>query len=640
MLLLSALGRVQHHPYLFIPSYIFSFLFLVGMLTAVPVHWHEKQQWIFIAILSIILRIAFFNYPASSDVYRYIWEGNILNKGFNPYLAAPDSPVLKSYVDEVWRHVSHKNLTACYPPLSMLIFQMAAAISPTVPCFKGLVLLFDSASISLLALLIRDRGLPPNRIALYALNPLVLVYIAGEGHLDVIQVFFILLCFYLLAKNKTALAFFSLGCGVMVKYFAILIAPFLVTSENWKKGVYLIVALAAFYLPFWTTGTDLFSSLMLLGTVNSYNDSIAALLRTVLGSYSVWAGLFLLLFCLSVIFVVVHDPLRSSYLALSCSLLLLATLNPWYLVLITPFLAFFPSRAWLYLQAATIPCLYLQYHTAAFYQSSWITLLEYLPFYGMVIWDARNNRRIMVHRHFPPARTISAIVPALNESDNIQNCIETLKQEKAIFEIVVADGGSVDGTQEIAKNSGAAVIPTEKGRGRQIKSAIDYCKGDIILIVHADCFIQNNATSTIISELNSKPEYVGGAVEMHYAESSAASRFLAFLNNARSRWTGISFGDQAQFFRKEALDLIGGYPDLMLMEDVELSMRLKEIAPLCLIPAGVVVSKRRWTSTGFWSNSLRVVWLCLSYLVRRRLKLAESGAEDFYERYYRTADEK
>jgi len=57
MLLLSALGRVRHHPYLFIPSYIFSFLFLAGMLIVFPVHWHEKQQWIFIAILSIILRV-------------------------------------------------------------------------------------------------------------------------------------------------------------------------------------------------------------------------------------------------------------------------------------------------------------------------------------------------------------------------------------------------------------------------------------------------------------------------------------------------------------------------------------------------------------------------------------------------------
>lgn len=637
MLLVSMLGRVQYHPFLFIPSYLLSFLFLFGMLVAFPSHWPERRQWIFFAMLSAMLRMAFFTYPASSDVYRYIWEGYILNNGFNPYLVAPENPVLKPYINEIWQHISHKNLTACYPPFAMLIFRGAAAVSPTIPCFKGLVLLFDSASIWLLVLLIRSRKLPPNRLALYALNPLVLVYIAGEGHLDVIQVFFILLCLHLFDRNKPAFAFFSLGCGAMVKYFAVLVAPFLVTSKNWKKTVYLVVTPAICYLPFWSTGTDLFSSLVLLGTVNSYNDSIAVILRSLLGPYSVVGSLVLLLVCLSLIFLVVHEPLRSSYLTFGCALLLLSTLNPWYLVLVAPFLPFFPSWAWLYLMAVSIPYLYVQYHTAVFYQSNWITLFEYLPFYAMVIWDTYNDRRILVHRHFRPASTMSVVIPALNESGKIEDCLERLNKEKAVLETIVADGGSLDGTQEIAERSGATVLAAERGRGRQVKAAIDQCAGDIILILHADCLIQTDMTSKIISELNSRSGYVGGALEMQYSEGSLTNRFIALLNNARSRWTGISFGDQAQFFRKEALSLIGGYPDLMLMEDVELSMRLKEVGPLLFIPDGVVVSERRWVCTGFWSNSLRVVWICFCYLVQRRLKLTECRARNFYQQYYSVA---
>jgi GT2 family glycosyltransferase len=183
-------------------------------------------------------------------------------------------------------------------------------------------------------------------------------------------------------------------------------------------------------------------------------------------------------------------------------------------------------------------------------------------------------------------------------------------------------------------NKGYRVVTAEKGRGNQIRKGIDYCKGDVILIVHADCLIRPNLTALVLRTLNANPQCIGGATGMEYFQGSAKTRFVAWVNNARARWTGISFGDQAQFFRREALSLIGGFPHLMLMEDVELSMRLKDNGPLCFIPHGVVVSNRRWEKLGFWSTCKGVIWRNFCYLVQRRLGRGDGSRRDLYERYY------
>ena len=592
---------------------------------------------LFILIMAVIARLAFLSFLHSHDVNRYIWEGYILNEGFNPYIHAPNDPILKPLVNEIWHGINHKDATACYPPLAMLFFRLGAFISPTPVFFKLFMALFDLATVWVLACLLRSYRMPPSRVLLYALNPLVLVYVAGEGHLDAMQAFFICLCFLLFAQKRKGWGFFSLGCAVMSKYFAIILTPFLINARNWKKSFYLLGALAAFYLPFWGTGSHFFSSLVPFGTDMHYNDSITVLLRALLGQKMVWASVILFGLCLLIIFLTVHDPLRSSYLAVGCLLLFLGTLHPWYLILITPFLVFFPSRAWLYLHMAvlfTFPVMHGEYYTGVFQEIHWLKIFEYVPFYGLLIWGVLREGYMFPTTPFEPVRTISVIVPTLNESENIARCLGALQRDRAITEAIVVDGGSRDGTREVARRMGYRVVTAEKGRGNQIRKGIDYCKGDVILIVHADCLIREGIPSFILRELNEKRQCIGGATGMEYLQGSLKSRFVAWVNNARARWTGISFGDQAQFFRREALSLIGGFPHLMLMEDVELPMRLKENGPLCFISHGVAVSKRRWERQGFWSTGMGAVWRCFRFLVQRRLRIGDGSRRDLYERYY------
>jgi rSAM/selenodomain-associated transferase 2 len=637
---MACIGPVGKHLYLFSTLYICSFLFLFGLLWTFPSDWSTKNQWVFIFFVSFVIRLAFLFFPISNDVGRYIWEGAILNKGFNPYIHPPNDPILEPIsreMNEVWQIINHKDASACYPPLMMFFFRFAAFFSPTPIFFNIFIVLFDLATIWVLALLLRSYKIPPNRLLLYALNPLVLVFIAGEGHLGAIQVFFICFCFYLFTRGKEEWGFFSLGCAIMSKYFAGIVAPFLINARNWKKSLFLFVALLVFYLPFWNTGRHLFDSLVPFGTVMHYNDSLTALLRIFFGSNTTWISVFLLGICLVIIFLVVHDPFKSAYLAIGALLLLLPTLHPWYLSLITPFLVFFPSRAWLYLHLSvvfTFPVLHMEYYSGVFQEVHFLKLLEYLPFYGLLIWDTFQNRRIFHTRPFEAVSWISVIIPTLNESQNIGGCLKSLQSDRVVMETIVVDGGSTDDTRERAKSLGAQVIHTPKGRGKQIKTGVSHARGEVILVLHADCLIRKGVPDLVLRELNENLHAIGGATGMEFSYKSRANYLIVWLNNLRARWSGIAFGDQAQFFRKEALPLIGGFPELMLMEDVELSMRLKEHGSLCFIPKGIVVSNRRWEKTGFWSNVMRVLWLCLNYLVQRRLGIGNAQGREFYERYY------
>jgi rSAM/selenodomain-associated transferase 2 len=284
----------------------------------------------------------------------------------------------------------------------------------------------------------------------------------------------------------------------------------------------------------------------------------------------------------------------------------------------------------------TVPVLHVECQTGIFQEIHWLKLFEYVPFYGLLLWEGFRSFPSPTSQFFESVSGISVIIPSLNESHNIGRCLESVKNHASI-EMVVADGGSTDGTPEIARSLGARVVEGKKGRGTQIGAGIRACRGDVILILHADCVLDPDVLHHVLMRLNGEARYIGGSVGMVYHKASFKNQLVTWLNNTRARLTGISFGDQAQFFRREALELMGGYPELMLMEDVELAMRLKEHGPVCFIPRGVVASDRRWRKLGFWGTFGRVVFHCTRYLVQRRLGIQDETGKDDYDCYYRQA---
>jgi rSAM/selenodomain-associated transferase 2 len=639
MAALAAMGPLGRHLPASMLLYAMGFILLIALVRRFPENLNPSRAWILVFVLGACGRLLFLPYPPGNDIFRYIWEGAVQNQGLNPYAIPPDSPtavhLAVGELGAAWERINHRWLTAVYPPAAMLLFRLLAAISTSAFFFKAVIILFDLGVMALLVRLLRHRGLPAARLLLYAANPLVIVFTAGEGHLDVVQVFFLCLGCVLLQHRKSAAGALALGIAVMSKYLSAAAAPFLMGRGNGVNLLAVFVPLLLF-VPYLDAGWGIFGSLAEFGTAMHYNDSIAAVFRECLGPAALPALGGLLFLCLAWVFLSVDDALHSVYLAVGCVLLFLPTLHPWYLMLIAPFLCVFPSRAWLYLQAAvlfTFPVMAGEMRTGIFQEIPWLKLPEYLPFYGLLAWGIFRNGYLVRERRFARPVSISVLIPVFNEAAHIERCLSAIPVGAAVCEVIVADGGSNDETAGIARAKGARVIHGEKGRGIQIAAAAQDAKGDVLLIMHADSVLRAGAAERIIRALSAAPDAAGGCFGMAFEEGRLATRWIARLNNLRAMVTGIAFGDQAQFARTEALRRIGGVPALMLMEDVELSLRLKTAGRVVYLGQGVRASGRRWQQGSFWENFVMVVGLFFRYLLKRRLGLNPDESR-YYRQYY------
>ena len=639
MAALAAMGPIGRHLPASMLLYAMGFILLIALVRRFPENLKPARAWILVFVLGVCGRLLFLPYPPGNDIFRYIWEGAVQNHGLNPYAIPPDSPsavhLTIGELGSVWERINHRWLAAAYPPAAMLLFRLLAAISPSVLFFKAVFILFDLGVMALLVQVLRQRGLPAARLLLYAANPLVIVFTAGEGHLDVVQVFFLCLGCVLLQHHKIVGGALALGIAVMSKYLSAVAAPFLMGRGSGVKHLAVFVPLLLF-VPYLDAGWGIFGSLAEFGAAMHYNDSIAALFRECLGPAALPVLGGLLFLCLAWVFLSVDDALHSAYLAVGCVLLFLPTLHPWYLVLIAPFLCVFPSRAWLYLQAAvlfTFPVMAGEMRTGLFQEIPWLKLPEYLPFYGLLVWGIVRNGYLVRERRFAPPASLSVVIPVFNEAAHIERCLSAVPVGAPVCEVIVADGGSTDESVGLALSKGASVIHSEKGRGIQIAAAAQAAKGDVLLILHADCVLRAGAAERIIRALSAAPDAAGGCFGMAFEGGGIATRWIAYMNNFRAMATGIAFGDQAQFVRAEALRRIGGVPALMLMEDVELSLRLQRIGRAVYLKSGVTVSGRRWQHGSFMRNFLMVVGLFFRYLLKRRLGLNLDG-RGYYRKYY------
>ncbi len=638
---LAALGPLGGHPWSAALAYVGAFGCLALGLRLFPADFPDSWTLALVLGLGLAARLAFlWAFPPGSDLARCVWEGYIQTQGFNPYALAPDHPVLavlaRGEMHEVWSGVNHKSLTAIYPPLAQLLFRATAHISATPGAVRLLMLAADLGAGLALIPILRGRGLPLSRLALYWLNPLVLVFFSGEGHVDALVVLFLALGLASFQSDRDGPGFFCLGCAVLCKYTILPVLPLFLTARNWPKAALALVTTLCF-LPFMDAGMGLFESLLLFGRSMWYNDSLLALLRLILGPYALTAAALLLALALAAIFLLARDREHGAFLACGATLLFLPSLHPWYLGVMALFLPLFPSAAWLLLQAAmalTFPTLAGEQANGLFQEQAWLRLPEYLPFFGLLVWEARRGQVLAPGRTFAPVSALSIIVPTLNEAGRITGCLKALAQARPVLEIIVADGGSGDSTREEAETLGGRVVLAPPGRGSQIATGLAQVRGDCVLILHADCLLAPEAPGRILASLNARPESPGGCLGMRFEPGQGRSRLIEGLNALRADWFHLSFGDQGQFFRTQALPLAGGFPVQALMEDLELSLRLKTLGPPLYLGHGVAASARRWAGPGFWAKMGRVLGLFFRYLAERRLGLADPTGMRYYRRYY------
>jgi rSAM/selenodomain-associated transferase 2 len=210
---------------------------------------------------------------------------------------------------------------------------------------------------------------------------------------------------------------------------------------------------------------------------------------------------------------------------------------------------------------------------------------------------------------------LSIVVPALDEADNLARLLPDLAARCPEAEVVVVDGGSADGTGERARgHPGVRVIDGERGRARQMNAGARAARGDAILFLHADSVLPDGAASAIARAL-AAPGVVGGRFDVRFSSPRWPFRMIAALMNARSRWSGIATGDQGIFVSRAAFDALGGYPDIPLMEDIELTRRLKRLGAIACLAPRITTSSRKWEREGILRTillmwTLRFLYFC------------------------------
>jgi rSAM/selenodomain-associated transferase 2 len=210
---------------------------------------------------------------------------------------------------------------------------------------------------------------------------------------------------------------------------------------------------------------------------------------------------------------------------------------------------------------------------------------------------------------------LSIVVPVLDEADHLETLLAGLARDCPGVEVVIADGGSRDGSVEIAARApGVGLVRSARGRGRQMNAGATLATGEILLFLHADTRLSPGAAEAVQRAL-ADPSVAYGRFDVRFDRPGATLRLIARLMNLRSRLTGICTGDQAIFVRRSALERLGGYPEIALMEDIELTRRLKRMGRFAPLGLRVTTSARRWERHGvartivlMWT--LRFLYLC------------------------------
>lgn len=217
----------------------------------------------------------------------------------------------------------------------------------------------------------------------------------------------------------------------------------------------------------------------------------------------------------------------------------------------------------------------------------------------------------LVEKEEADLRTISVIIPALNEESHIGASIASA-QAGHPHEILVVDGGSTDDTQAIARAAGAVVLSSKSGRARQMNAGAARATGNVLLFLHADTRLPAEWPDEVRKTLG-QPGVVAGAFSFCVSEPFAGRWWVERSTNLRSRWLQSPYGDQGQFLRRALFEEMGGFADLPIMEDYELIRRLRRRGRVATATAVAVTSGRRWNRFGALRTTLINLYVIVGF---------------------------
>ncbi|MCW9030480.1 MAG: TIGR04283 family arsenosugar biosynthesis glycosyltransferase [Gammaproteobacteria bacterium] len=202
---------------------------------------------------------------------------------------------------------------------------------------------------------------------------------------------------------------------------------------------------------------------------------------------------------------------------------------------------------------------------------------------------------------------VSIIIPALNEESSIKNLLQQLQVSRQQgHEVIVVDGGSEDQTIAVSTLLADKVIQSDPGRAVQMNKGAVQASGDILWFLHADSVISENAIKNIQFNLNEQNKD-WGRFNIKLSGLHYMFRIIEKMINFRSCLSSIATGDQGIFIKRKVFDDVGGYSNIPLMEDIDISKKLRAQSRSVCIKETLTTSSRRWEKNGILSTIL-LMW--------------------------------
>lgn len=634
-ILWSSLPTLDASPLLRVGLFSGSGIAMLGMIFLFP-NTSDRNARRLILGAAVLLRLLLWPAPVSDDVNRYLWEGQLVRDGGNPYSAPASDPRWENRRDASWQAMNHRDRATAYPPGIQWIMAGATAISPSLSVFKVLALAGDLATLLLLLGLLRHHAAPLRWAGFYVFNPVVLISFAAEAHFDSLMTAALLAALLAAMKNKSS-AWLWLAAAIQIKLVCLVLVPLFLTRRLLPSAWLLVLVLILPSLPFlsglsdWLNGVGHFASsgafnapLFTLFASTGLSLEIVRLLGTVAFGISAlaicfarWRGMSLIDSCLWMLGAL-----------LVCS----PIVHFWYLSWLLPLVALRPSFAWSTLSIAM----------GAYFVAWWTQ--AHVGWWGFgygtaaIIWIPWFVAGIAQHRCLPArlkaARLVSeafrpcVVLPVLNAGPEVHSLIAQLGPTT---EIVVVDGGSTTALPE----SASRIIRSTRGRGNQIAAGIGATDASWILVVHADSIPRAGWLSDLEQAVRVNPNASLLVFGQRFDRGGIGTLLLEVLNEMRVVFGGVVFGDQTMVIRRSAMDAAGGFPAQPLMEDVEASLRLASQGQVIYLGKEWTLSARKW-GDGFIKRFGLVIRLVATYQFARFKGSAHAAAvsEKMYREYY------
>jgi len=383
----------------------------------------SRREIRFFLGLAVLLRLAMvFAMPQlSDDVYRFVWDGRLWVQGISPFAHLPAyylqaGQEVPGLDPALYEKLNSPGYYTIYPPLAQAVFSLGVWLFPnslygSVLVMKGVLFLFELGTLWLIPQLLIQLRLPARNALIYALNPLIILELVGNLHLEGIMLFFLLGAIWLLVRQRWWFSAILFGLSAAAKLLSLLFLPLLVRPLGWKRlAGYSMLAVGLLALLFWPflrgSGLDHFGqSLDLYFRKFEFNASFYYLLRA-LGEWQVGYNPIGLLgpalavaTFLVVMSLMIWGPrygdralLQNMLFALTAFLLLATTVHPWYLTLPIG-LSLFTRYRFPVLWSALIMLTYINYSYEPYRENLWVVALEYLLVIGFMAWELHAHGR-------------------------------------------------------------------------------------------------------------------------------------------------------------------------------------------------------------------------------------------------------